>query len=282
MKVRILVAILLIVLSLSIFLFAGLPCFEDITFRKIPYYIYASFFCFAATYEFSHVAAKKNFRPVALPAYIFSLTFCFVYHFFDILGLITWYLICIFATIISLVLHRGKEPSSSIVSIYFFIYPISFFVCLILNLLVFESSVSLTALIAAIFGPVVTDTFALFGGMLLGKHKLAPDISPKKTIEGAICGDLFGFIGLIMLYYIQKLWGGVLPFYVFLILALIIPSISQFGDLFASLFKRWADVKDFSSFIPGHGGIMDRIDSYLISGPAVLCIFLILSHFKLI
>lgn len=109
----------------------------------------------------------------------------------------------------------------------------------------------------------ITDVFAFFVGLKFGKHKLIERISPKKTIEGAIGGWLFGFI-------ISFLWARFFNFFdysssIFLISSLILPIISQIGDLIFSSIKRTYGIKDFSNLIPGHGGILDRFDSNIVS-----------------
>lgn len=108
----------------------------------------------------------------------------------------------------------------------------------------------------------LTDTGAYLVGMKFGKHKLIPAISPNKTIEGAIGGYLIGAIGGLIFAFtadVNHTTG-------FLVVgSLLIPILAQVGDLFFSLIKRYYKVKDFSNFLPGHGGILDRIDSALIS-----------------
>ncbi len=102
-----------------------------------------------------------------------------------------------------------------------------------------------------------TDTFAYFGGMVFGKKKLCPEISPKKTIAGAVVGTIFGTIGglaVSILFLNTPTWG---------ILALPLSIISQFGDLIASIIKRHFNVKDYGKIFPGHGGILDRFDSII-------------------
>ncbi len=106
---------------------------------------------------------------------------------------------------------------------------------------------------------VFTDTFAYLGGSFFGKHKLIPCISPNKTIEGSICGSLFGMIiGSVFYYFV--LGGNILEI---IILSLVLTIFAQFGDLFFSSIKRYYKIKDFSNMIPGHGGILDRLDSVL-------------------
>ncbi len=103
----------------------------------------------------------------------------------------------------------------------------------------------------------LTDSFALIGGMKFGKHKLNERISPKKTIEGSICGYLCGVIGGLVcgLFFT----GFSKPLVI--VAALTVPIVSQIGDLAFSSVKRYYGIKDFSNLLPGHGGVLDRIDS---------------------
>lgn len=106
---------------------------------------------------------------------------------------------------------------------------------------------------------ILTDTFALFGGKLFGKHKLIERVSPKKTIEGSMIGSLFGTI-IPSIYYIYMVDPGANILTVIL-MTLILSIIGQLGDLVFSSIKRYFNIKDFSNIMPGHGGILDRIDS---------------------
>lgn len=105
----------------------------------------------------------------------------------------------------------------------------------------------------------LTDVFALFTGMKFGKHKLNERISPKKTIEGAIGGWLIGAV-VSFLFALCFKFFYMEPGFI-LICSLILPIVSQIGDLSFSLIKRHYGIKDFSNLIPGHGGILDRFDS---------------------
>lgn len=113
-----------------------------------------------------------------------------------------------------------------------------------------------------------TDIFAYFSGMLLGKHKLCPKLSPKKTIEGAL-GGLAGALVFSILFesFVIKS-GNALSFH-FIAMTLIGSAVSQVGDLSASSFKRRMGIKDYGKLIPGHGGILDRFDSVLFVAPYV-------------
>jgi phosphatidate cytidylyltransferase len=111
-----------------------------------------------------------------------------------------------------------------------------------------------------------TDTMAYFTGRAFGRHALFPRVSPKKTWEGAIGGLAGGLITIVVL----KL--TLLPFLTWtdaIVVGLICGGLSQLGDLVESLFKRSVDLKDSATFIPGHGGILDRFDAMLIAAPLV-------------
>ncbi|MCI8610353.1 MAG: phosphatidate cytidylyltransferase [Clostridiales bacterium] len=125
----------------------------------------------------------------------------------------------------------------------------------------------------AFIGPWISDTFAYFTGMLLGKHKLIPSVSPKKTIEGSLGGILFCIIGCIVYgYAVKSISGGAAEFHVaFLaLLGLVISIVSQVGDLIFSLIKRRYDIKDYGFIFPGHGGVLDRFDSVIATAPLIL------------
>lgn len=113
-------------------------------------------------------------------------------------------------------------------------------------------------------GAWVSDTFAYFTGRLFGKHKLIPDVSPKKTVEGAIGGIVFAMAGFALFGFVISLFADVTPNYLALVLlGLPVSLVSIVGDLFMSLVKRRYNVKDYGKLFPGHGGVLDRFDSVL-------------------
>lgn len=130
----------------------------------------------------------------------------------------------------------------------------------------------------------VCDTAAYFVGVLFGKHKLAPVLSPKKSIEGAVggvCGAaLFGFLYAFVLYKagVTFVEGDVLR--AFPIIAAVGSVLSQIGDLAASGIKRNNDIKDYGKLIPGHGGIMDRFDSVIVTAPLIYYGAMLLLHLQ--
>ena len=108
---------------------------------------------------------------------------------------------------------------------------------------------------------ILTDTFAHLGGTLVGKHKLAPKISPNKTWEGSIIGGIFGTLCSATFYYIGI--NSNFSVLLLLIVTLFLSCLGQLGDLFFSAIKRNHDIKDFSNIMPGHGGVLDRLDSII-------------------
>lgn len=125
--------------------------------------------------------------------------------------------------------------------------------------------------LAVAFG---SDTFALFAGMLCGRHKLAPHVSPKKTKEGAVGGIIGGVIGMCLMEWVTSWISGVSFGIVSILVVGIVGSlISQIGDLSFSVIKREYGVKDYGKLLPGHGGILDRFDSVTFVAPAIWLLF---------
>lgn len=109
------------------------------------------------------------------------------------------------------------------------------------------------------------DTFAYFTGRAFGKHKLAPVLSPKKTVEGSV-GGVVGAMALVYLFANKFDGDHVIPL---VVMAFAGSILSQFGDLIASKIKREAGIKDYGNIMPGHGGVLDRFDSILVTAPFV-------------
>lgn len=118
----------------------------------------------------------------------------------------------------------------------------------------------------------VCDMGAYFVGVSLGKTKLCPEISPNKTVEGALGGIASSIVVSLIITLCYGHFGKILP-----VLLLTIPlcAAGMAGDLFASIIKRKAGIKDYGNLIPGHGGILDRVDSLLFIAPLVYCLMLI-------
>ncbi|NLD19764.1 MAG: phosphatidate cytidylyltransferase [Clostridiales bacterium] len=181
-------------------------------------------------------------------------------------GRYEWYMLWIFASVLLSLLylfniqHRKLEDAMATVTGIFYVVFFSFHVTLVEQTGIYSNMVWLIVITA--FG---TDVMAYFSGYCLGRHKLCPNISPKKTIEGSIGGILGSII-------LSGLFGWFFMSDVFihcLVIGLLGGIVSQFGDLTASIFKRKMGIKDYGNLIPGHGGILDRFDSVLFTGPMV-------------
>ena len=173
-----------------------------------------------------------------------------------------WIVLVVIAVCLELLNVNKKRVEDVMATLIGIVYIVLFayHMVLIENLPDYSILIWLTLLSA--FG---TDTMAYFSGFLFGKHKLCPNLSPKKTIEGAIGGAIGSviFTGLFGLFFAKDVIVHCI------IIGIIGGVFSQFGDLTASAFKRKMGIKDFGNLIPGHGGVMDRVDSLIFIAPLV-------------
>lgn len=136
------------------------------------------------------------------------------------------------------------------------------------------------AYLLVFIGAWATDTGAYFIGVLFGKHKLIPAVSPKKTVEGAFGGILGCILGFAVYGCIlDTLFHVEINYLPLILLAIPVAIVSQIGDLIASYLKRESGIKDFGSIFPGHGGIMDRFDSIIAVAPIIYATMLLLSNY---
>lgn len=113
-------------------------------------------------------------------------------------------------------------------------------------------------------GSFVTDVFCYFVGMLFGKHKLIPRISPHKTIEGSVGGTICCILAFLLYgFAISSFFDCTANYPALIVTGLVLALISQLGDLIASAIKRSFGIKDYGTIFPGHGGVMDRFDSFI-------------------
>lgn len=136
-----------------------------------------------------------------------------------------------------------------------------FFLGVSFSLFMLLRSEGLNLLLYLLLIAIFTDTFALFTGLLIGKNKLLSDISPKKTVEGMIGGTILGVFIASTFY--NTVIDSTLPLYIVVFMTTFLSIIGQFGDLVFSAIKRYFGKKDFSNIMPGHGGILDRLDSII-------------------
>lgn len=213
--------------------------------------------------EFYNGFKAMDIRPsfgiacvAAISLYVINL-FCEKYE---------WYMLWFFGVVLISLLylfnieHRKLEDAMATITGIFYVVFFSFHVTLVDQAGPYSNLIWLIVITA--FG---TDIMAYFSGYLLGKHKLCPKISPKKTIEGSV-GGILGSVVL----------SGIFGYFLMpeilvhcLVIGVLGGIVSQFGDLTASIFKRKMGIKDYGNLIPGHGGILDRFDSVLFTGPMV-------------
>ena len=178
----------------------------------------------------------------------------------------SWYLLWIFGTVVLSMLYLfnidKRKLGDALATITGVFYIVFFSYHLVLVDQTGEYRLMVWLVIFSAFG---TDIMAYFTGVLIGKHKLCPKISPKKTIEGSI-GGILGSVILCGLFG----WFFIHPLFVHCIIIGVLGGIfSQIGDLTASIFKRKMGIKDYGNLIPGHGGVLDRTDSILFTAPMV-------------
>lgn len=134
-----------------------------------------------------------------------------------------------------------------------------------------SSRYGVVLILIAVVGPWISDSGAYFAGRIFGKHLMFPSLSPKKTVEGGVGGLL---LTILIVAPISHFLVDFSPGKALLIGA-VVSIASQAGDLFESSLKRILDVKDLGTFLPGHGGVLDRVDSLLFTAPAVYFVSLL-------
>ncbi len=153
------------------------------------------------------------------------------------------------------------ERSKYSINDAFFLIGALLFLGVSMSLLILVRSIDINLLIFLLLIPMATDIFAYLTGMLIGKHKLLEEISPKKTVEGMIGGTIMGVFISAMFHH--TVIDPMFPKIEILAICTFLSLLGQYGDLVFSAIKRYFGKKDFSNLIPGHGGILDRLDSII-------------------
>lgn len=267
------------------------------------------FVCFYGTFEIVRAGAKQNIQNnelsninvmkyiVPILSSVFGFLSCYVTHIFTNNGVIgasyyififVYYLFAMFVILCALVVipnttikdfgtcMLGLTYGGLLMSIAFsirFLNPIH--INEFINLNGTKSFLFVYTII------VLTDSFAMIFGCKFGKHRLAPTISPLKSIEGAVAGLvgglLFGLIGLFVYGIINYESGKIIiVLLIAAVISLLISASGQFGDLIESKLKRNYEVKDMGKILPGHGGILDRFDSLISAGVVFYIIVIVI------
>ena len=271
MLVRILTGICLLLAALPILYWSD-------TFLLV---LAVSLLSFGAVFEMLRcLGVHKNFA-LSLPSYAIALTVPAITRLIsgvDFDGLILFALVYVYGLYVlaHAMFSKGKIPFSLASRVFLSTaYIVCGFSCLIATRDLKEHGLFFLIMIVVV--AFATDIFAYFSGMLFGRRKLIPEVSPKKTVEGAIGGTLSAaaFVGCGVLY--ARWFDTARPHILSLFLCgAAISVVAQIGDLIASFIKRECGIKDYGKIFPGHGGIMDRFDSVIFTAPIIYYLALFL------
>lgn len=229
-----------------------------------------SILSFAAAYEMVSCVGLKTNYWIAVPSYLVGILLPLLPRFTEtplpvMFAVCMIYMIIVFA---ATVFSRGKTDftlSSSAFTGVFYV-TVSFASIVLLR------DVGKYFYLLVFIGPWVSDTFAYLCGRMFGKHKLIPEVSPKKTVEGSIGGIVFAAVAYVVYALIVSLMNDASYESNYLVMAFagaLVSVISQIGDLSASVIKRRFGIKDYGWIFPGHGGVMDRFDSVILTAPVL-------------
>ncbi len=275
MKTRILTALVMAVVGIPLLIFS----------QYIIYPIAAGILAVFSIYEMAGVIGVRKNLALTVPTYLVALATPIFAYFFShrVTDLIFIALLVIVAVMLYMfgyaVVMRGKLKFADVATHFttFTYITVAFTAITLVRYLPY--GVYCFALVFV--GSWVSDVFAYFVGFAIGKHKMIPEISPKKTWEGAVGGVFFTVVAFLVYGIIVSLvTTDVRPNYIVLaILGLVLSVVSIFGDLIASLIKREHGAKDYGSIFPGHGGVLDRFDSALAVAPVLFAICMLFPPF---
>lgn len=244
----------------------GVPLvFLAILWKEFPFFIVIIIIALLGLRELYSMARKQGYKPLYILGAILTSYFIFI-SVYDIYSL-NYYIeniVITFFIILSFIIQLFKKNYSKVlteisITIFGSIY-LGYLFSFILKIKDLPNGNYF--LISLLIITWANDTGAYLIGTKLGKNKIFPKISPKKTIEGSIGGIIFGIAST----FAFKSWLN-LTFYELLSLGLIISIIAQLGDLFESVLKRGSGIKDSGTLVPGHGGILDCLDSLMFTAP---------------
>ena len=244
-----------------------------LTFGGYPLYIFCGIISMIGLFELYRVfnihknpVSYVGYAAVGMLYILLNPTFGYYIHIPEMFA----YVAALIALMTNYVCRFGKVNARDVMVIYFGIFYVGLMLSYIYRVRIVEGGEYFVWLI--FIGSWVNDTCAYFTGYFLGKHKMAPELSPKKTVEGAI-GGIAGSTILGLIYGIILSSRNAIPVENVILITTLAGLIGAFcaivGDLAASAIKRNQNIKDYSQLIPGHGGILDRFDSVIFTAPVV-------------
>lgn len=267
---RILVAIICIPLLIAVLLFFPPVC--------LPILLAA--LCAIAVYEVLHATGEVRNKGILASTVILAFVIPFWLYFGSGitvgLGLLFFFslAICVFAICSDQTVSFGQMGMAAFAGIIIPLLLSSF-------VLIADLDHGKFLILLPFVSAFTSDAFALFAGMAFGKHKLAPKLSPKKTIEGSAGGFLGSIICCVAYGFIVRAGWGYIPNVPVLVLYGLLGSlISQIGDLSFSYIKRESGLKDYGHLLPGHGGVLDRFDSVIFCAPFTYIMVIMLPFFQ--
>ncbi len=213
-------------------------------------------------YEMIQATVQAGHNPVQWPCWLCLILSIPLYHYYGSITLMMPLVGSAFMLISMTVMFRREPKLEDIMVSCLPLVSVMLPGFCVLGLQKAPGQANQTLLLLLAFGvPLLGDTMAYFIGSQFGKRKLCPAVSPKKSVEGAAAGLAGSVIWAMALAGVFSAFISIPPFWHFPILGLLGGVAGQMGDLFASLVKRHCGIKDYSNIIPGHGGMMDRLDS---------------------
>ncbi len=277
MKTRLLTALGMAVVGIPILIFS----------KYVIFALTVAILSLIAVYEMLRTVGLHKKYLISVPAYVAAFAFPFLSYFLAAEHTFGYLLVCVAGLFLYLiytffvaVFLKGALPFSAVSQAFCIATYVIFSFTSISFMRYMNEKTGLWTFVLVLICAWGSDVFAYFTGRLFGRHKLIPEVSPKKTVEGAI-GGVICATGLAVLYgFIVSKATALLPNYIVLaVCGFVLSAVSQVGDLIASLIKREHGIKDYGNIFPGHGGVMDRFDSVLSITTLLMAICLIFPPF---
>lgn len=255
--------------------------------------------CIVATYEMygatrradTKIEGRNGYNPSIVSLIVALIIIYPLSHFFGFMGLLFTAILSVLVAFMFFIFDSKKSFNDFTVNVFLLFYPLIF----IGLLFVLGESYGMIPIMLAVGISTISDAFACWVGAAIGKRKMFPKISPKKTVAGFVGGIFGGGVGAIIVYLIFEMasfptnikftFGGLVGDKVFItiiiyaVIGFIVALFSEIGDLAASRIKREVGIKDYGKILGSHGGVMDRIDSIMFTS---VCIAVIMQIIELI